>query len=588
MEKIERALISVYDKTDLLDIANVLAQRGVEILSTGGTARHLRDAGIDIVDVSDYTGFPEMLDGRVKTLHPKIHGGLLAEWGNTEHSAQAEAHGVNAIDMVICNLYPFEATVAKPDVTLPEAIENIDIGGPTMIRAAAKNYRHVAALTAPSQYPQIIADLDANDGCLSEERRFELAKAAFAHTAHYDTAIAAYLTDNDTLLISGDSEVNQTENAPLISGVSEVNQTENAPLISGVSEVNQTENAPLISGVSEVNQTENAPLIRGDRGVDEYADNLTLHFKKERTLRYGENPHQHAAFYRTETTPGPSAAWANQLSGQPLSFNNLLDLEAALEIVKDFKTPACAIIKHNNPCGLATADNLQDAFTNALDCDRTSAFGSIVGLNRKVTIQTANTIREAAQAGVKIDAIIAPSYTDKALRALSRVKRRPILEVGSLSAAEPLLQIRNITGGILVQDPDIRELSADALEVATQRAPTETEMASLLFAWKACKHVKSNCILLADGTQSVGIGAGQMSRVDAAMIAIRKAGEKAKGSVLASDAYFPFPDGVEIAGEAGISAIIQPGGSVNDEPVIETADAYGIAMVLTGIRHFRH
>ena len=528
MEKIERALVSVYDKTDLLDIANVLAQRGVEILSTGGTARHLRDAGIDIVDVSDYTGFPEMLDGRVKTLHPKIHGGLLAEWDNTEHSAQAEAHGVSAIDMVICNLYPFEATVAKPDVTLPEAIENIDIGGPTMIRAAAKNYRHVAALTAPSQYPQIIADLDANDGCLSEERRFELAKAAFAHTAHYDTAIAAYLTDSD------------------------------------------------------------APLIRGDRGVDAFADNLTLHFKKERTLRYGENPHQHAAFYRTETTPGPSAAWANQLSGQPLSFNNLLDLEAALEIVKDFRTPACAIIKHNNPCGLATADNLQDAFTNALDCDRTSAFGSIVGLNRKVTIQTANTIREAAQAGVKIDAIIAPSYTDKALRALSRVKRRPILEVGSLSAAEPLLQIRNITGGILVQDPDIHELSADALEIATQRAPTETEMESLLFAWKACKHVKSNCILLANGTQSVGIGAGQMSRVDAAIIAIRKAGEKAKGAVLASDAYFPFPDGVEIAGEAGISAIIQPGGSVNDEPVIETADAYGIAMVLTGIRHFRH
>ena len=521
MEKIERALISVYDKTDLLDIANALAQRGVEILSTGGTARHLRDAGIDIVDVSDYTGFPEMLDGRVKTLHPKIHGGLLAEWGNTEHSAQAEAHGVSAIDMVICNLYPFEATIAKPDVTLPEAIENIDIGGPTMIRAAAKNYRHVSVLTDPSQYPQIIADLEANDCCLSEAQRFELAKAAFAHTAHYDTAIAAYLTDSDS---------------------------------------------PLIRGDRGVNQMENAPLIRGDGGVDEFADNLTLHFKKERTLRYGENPHQHAAFYRTETTPGPSAAWANQLSGQPLSFNNLLDLEAALEIVKDFKTPACAIIKHNNPCGLATADNLQDAFTNALECDRTSAFGSIVGLNRKVTIQTANTIREAAQAGVKIDAIIAPSYTDKALRALSRVKRRPILEVGSLSAAEPLLQIRNITGGILVQDPDVHELSADALEVATQRAPTETEMESLLFAWKACKHVKSNCILLANGTQSVGIGAGQMSRVDAAIIAIRKAGEKAKGSVLASDAYFPFPDGVEIAGEAGISAIIQPGGSVNDEP----------------------
>ena len=531
MKKIARALISVYDKTNLLEIATALAQRGVEILSTGGTAEHLRDAGIDLLDVSDYTGFPEMMDGRVKTLHPKIHGGLLAERDNAEHNAQAEAHGIGSIDMVICNLYPFEATIAKPDVTLPEAIENIDIGGPTMIRAAAKNYRHVAALTAPSQYPQIIADMDANDGCLSEERRFELAKAAFAHTAHYDTAIAAYLTDDDSGRAVDKAEASET---------------------------------------------------------DEFADDLTLHFKKERTLRYGENPHQRAAFYRTETTPGASAAWANQLSGQPLSFNNLLDLEAALEIVKDFETPACAIIKHNNPCGLATADTLKDAFANALECDRTSAFGSIIGLNRKVTIQVANTIREAANAGVKVDAIIAPSYTDKALRALSRVKRRPVLEVGSLSVSEPVLQIRNITGGVLVQDPDIHEMEAEALQIATKRSPTDDEIKSLLFAWKACKHVKSNCILLANGTQSVGIGAGQMSRVDAAIIAIRKAGEKAKGAVLASDAYFPFPDGVEIAGEAGISAIIQPGGSVNDAPVIETADTYGMTMVLTGVRHFRH
>ena len=541
MRKIQRALISVYDKTNLLEIANALAQRGVEILSTGGTARHLRDTGIDILDVSDYTGFPEMLDGRVKTLHPKIHGGLLADRDNAEHNAQAETHGITVIDMVICNLYPFEATVAKPDVTLPEAIENIDIGGPTMIRAAAKNYKHVAVLTESSQYSQIIADLDANDDCLSEERRFELAKKAFAHTAQYDTAIAAYLTDNDSPLIRG------------------------------------------VRGVRGVNKAE-------DSETDEFATDLdlTLRFKKERTLRYGENPHQRAAFYKTETRPGASAAWANQLSGQPLSFNNLLDLEAALEIVKDFETPTCAIIKHNNPCGLATADNLQDAFANALECDRTSAFGSIVGLNRKVTIQTANIIREAASAGVKIDAIIAPSYTEKALRALSRVKRRPILEAGSLSAAEPVLQIRNITGGVLVQDPDVHDLDANDLEVVTSRAPTGAETESLLFAWKACKHVKSNCILLANGTQSVGIGAGQMSRVDAAIIAIRKAGEKAKGAVLASDAYFPFPDGVEIAGEAGISAIIQPGGSVNDEPVIATANAYGMAMVLTGVRHFRH
>jgi phosphoribosylaminoimidazolecarboxamide formyltransferase/IMP cyclohydrolase len=521
MRKIQRALISVYDKTDILEIATAFVQRGVEILSTGGTARHLRDAGIDILDVSDYTGFPEMLDGRVKTLHPKIHGGLLADWDNTEHSAQTEAHGISPIDMVICNLYPFEATVVKPDVTLPEAIENIDIGGPTMIRAAAKNYRHVAVLTDPSQYPQIIADLDANDCCLSEERRFELASAAFTHTAQYDTAISTYLAN-----VGSQS--------------------------------------------------------------DEFVPDLTLRLKKERTLRYGENPHQRAAFYKTETTPGACAAWANQLSGQPLSFNNILDLEAALEIVKDFAQPTCAIIKHNNPCGLATADNPQDAFTKALECDRTSAFGSIVGLNRRVTIQTANTIREAAKEGVKIDAIIAPSYTKKALRALSRVKRRPILETGPLLSAEPVLQVRNVTGGVLVQDPDVHDLSADALEVVTQRVPTDAEIESLLFAWKACKHVKSNCILLAHGTQSVGIGAGQMSRVDAAIIAIRKADEKAKGAVLASDAYFPFSDGVEIAGEAGISAIIQPGGSVNDAPVIEAANAYDMAMVLTGVRHFRH
>lgn len=521
MKKIERALISVYDKTDLLEIANALAQCGVEILSTGGTAQHLREAGIDILDVSDYTGFPEMLDGRVKTLHPKIHGGLLAQRDNPEHAAQTESRGIAPIDMVICNLYPFEETVAKPAVTLSEAIENIDIGGPTMIRAAAKNYRHVAALTDASQYPQIIADLDANAGCLSEERRFELAKAAFAHTAQYDSAISAYLANVDSQ-------------------------------------------------------------------PDEFSDSLTLRFKKERALRYGENPHQRASFYRTEAAPGPCAAWANQLSGQPLSFNNILDLEAALEIVKDFAQPACAIIKHNNPCGLATADNLQAAFTNALECDRTSAFGSVVGLNRKVTIQTANTIREATQAGVKIDAIIAPSYTEKALRALSRVKRRPILEAGPLSSAKPISQVRNVTGGVLVQDPDVHDIEADALQVVTQRVPTDAEIKSLLFAWKACKHVKSNCILLAQGTQSVGIGAGQMSRVDAAIIAVRKADEKAKGAVLASDAYFPFPDGVEIAGEAGIRAIIQPGGSVNDEPVIEAADAYGMAMVLTGVRHFRH
>lgn len=520
MKKIERALISTYDKTGLIDIANALVQQKVEILSTGGTAKHLREAGIEIIDVSEYTGFPEMLDGRVKTLHPKIHGGLLAQWDTAEHAAQAEENSIKPIDMVICNLYPFEETVVKPDVTLEDAIENIDIGGPTMIRAAAKNYRQVAVLTTPNQYAQIISDLDANDGCLSDELRFELAKTAFLHTAHYDKVISTYLANLDT--------------------------------------------------------------------NDKFSNTLTLQYHKGDSLRYGENPHQSAAFYRTETKPAPCAAWAKQLNGSPLSFNNILDLDAALEIVKDFKIPTCAIIKHNNPCGLASAENLQDAFTNALECDRTSAFGSIVGLNRKVTIQTANTIREAAKSGVKIEAIIAPSYTEKALYVLSLVKDRRILETGSLSSSESVLQIRNVTGGVLVQEQDVHHIDRSDLQFTTKRKPTDEEIESLLFAWKACKHVKSNCILLAQETQTVGIGAGQMSRVDAAIIAVRKAGEKAKDSVLASDAFFPFPDGVEIAGEAGIRAIIQPGGSVNDDLVIETADSYGMAMVFTGIRHFRH
>lgn len=520
MRKIERALISTFDKTELIDLANVLVNHGVEILSTGGTARHLRDASIEIIDVSDYTGFPEMLDGRVKTLHPKIYAGLLAQWDNSEHQSQTKDIGIGQIDMVICNLYPFEETIANPDATLEEAIENIDIGGPTMIRAAAKNYKYVTVLTHPSQYPQIISELDTNDGCISEDIRFDLAKLAFHHTAHYDSSISTYL-------------VNLENN-------------------------------------------------------DEYEETLTFRYHKTESLRYGENPHQSAAFYRTETEPPPCAAWAKQLNGPPLSFNNILDLDAALEIVKDFNTPTCAIIKHNNPCGLATADNLQEAFTHALACDRTSAFGSIIGLNRKVTIQTANTIRDAAKSGVKIEAIIAPSYTEKALHALSRVENRRILETGKLTSSKQIPQIRNVTGGILVQEQDKHSLEISDLQYVTKRKPTDEEIESMLFAWKACKHVKSNCILLAQSTQTVGIGAGQMSRVDAAIIAVRKAGEKAKNAVLASDAFFPFPDGVEIAGNAGINAVIQPGGSVNDKSVIETADTYNIAMVFTGARHFRH
>ncbi len=521
MKKIQRALISVYDKTGFVNLAKTLTQQGVEILSTGGTATQLRESGIEIREVSDYTGFPEMLDGRVKTLHPKIHGGLLAIRDHPEHVAQTSAHGIDFIDLVVCNLYPFEATIAKAGVALAEVIENIDIGGPTMIRAAAKNYRDVAVFTDSRQYPEIIAELEANDGCLSEETRFRLAKVAFAHTAHYDAAISRYLANLD------------------------------------------------------------APDT-------EFPETLDLCYERAQGLRYGENPHQRAAFYRTHGSPEPCAAWANQLSGQSLSFNNILDLEAAIEIVKDFAEPACAIIKHNNPCGLATAADLEAAFNDALDCDRTSAFGSVIGLNRQVTLKVANTIREAANAGIKVDAIIAPSYTPKALRALSRVKRRPILETDELRQDTSIKQIRNVIGGILVQDRDLHEITPDDLKVVTKRQPTADEIQSLLFAWKACKHVKSNCILLAQGSKTLGIGAGQMSRVDACIIAARKAGDRAKGAVLASDAYFPFPDGVKIAGKAGVRAIIQPGGSVNDQPVIEAANQFGIAMVFTGVRHFRH
>ena len=521
MKKIRRALISVFDKSDLLNLVQILAQNGVEFLSTGRTANHLSEAGFQVREVSDYTGFPEMLDGRVKTLHPKIYGGLLAVRDNPEHIAQTSAHGIEPIDLIISNLYPFEATVQREGVELAEAIENIDIGGPTLIRAAAKNYQDVAVVTDPEHYPDIAEELRENCGGLSSETRFRLAKAAFHHITHYDAAISHYLTALDN-------------------------------------------------------------------ADPEFPEVLNLRYEKVQGLRYGENPHQKAAFYRTETPPEPCAAWAEQLSGQPLSFNNILDLEAALEIVKDFDAPTCAIIKHNNPCGLATGEDLVQAFNDALECDRTSAFGSIVGVNRKVTIQTANTIREAAKAGIKIEAIIAPSYSEQALKALSRVKQRRVLSTGKLSQNTSVKQVRNVIGGLLLQDRDRREIVPDELQVVTKRAPTDAEIDSLLFAWKACKHVKSNCILLAQGTKTVGIGAGQMSRVDSCIIATRKAGARAKRSVLASDAYFPFPDGVEIAGAAGVSAIIQPGGSVNDQPVIDAADRYDMAMVLTGVRHFLH
>ena len=521
MKKIRRALISVSDKTGISNLAKILVQYDIELLSTGRTTRHLERAGVQTREISEFTGFPEILDGRVKTLHPKIYGGLLAVRDNPEHIEQASAHGMEPIDLIVCNLYPFEETIAQAGVELAEAIENIDVGGPTLIRAAAKNQCDVAVVTNPGQYPDIISELEMNDGSLSAETRFGLAKSAFAYTAQYDVAISSYLSN----LHSSD---------------------------------------------------------------DDFPEILDLHYEKAQNLRYGENPHQKAALYRSATAPESCAVWAEQLNGQPLSFNNILDLEAAVEIVKEFDVPACAIVKHNNPCGLATGENLVQAFNYALECDRISAFGSVIGLNRNVTIQTANAIREAGNAGVKIEAIIAPSFTEKALKALSRVQHRRILAIGPIFQNDSLKQFRNVIGGILVQDTDRLEIKPDELQVVTRRSPTDAEIESLLFAWKACRNVKSNCILLAQGSKSVGIGAGQMSRVDACIIAGRKAGKRAEGAVLASDAYFPFPDAIEIAGKAGVSAVIQPGESVNDRQVIEVADRYHMAMVFTRVRHFRH
>ena len=522
MIRIKRALISVSDKTKIVEFAKELQKLGIEIISTGGTAHLLRENGVQITEVSSYTGFPEMLDGRVKTLHPKIHAGILALRDNEEHMSQLQQQGIEPIDMVVVNLYPFEETVSKPEVSIEDAIEQIDIGGPTLIRAAAKNYRYVAVVTDPSQYDTVLAELKANDCTLSNETRLRLAKEAFIRTARYDAAISSYF-----------------------------------------------------ESISE--------------GRDEFPSLFAPVYVKIGELRYGENPHQRAAFYRIPHLIEPCIATARQLHGKELSYNNILDLNAALEIVKDFDEPAAAIIKHNNPCGVACAETLAQAYRDALACDPLSAFGSIIGFNRVVDLETAEAIREAARTGSFSEAIIAPGYEEEALELLKKSKDRRILEVGSLSPRDPgLKEVKGVTGGVLVQERDLKIVERSQLRVVTEREPTPEQMESLLFAWKVCKHVKSNAILLAQGKRTVGIGAGQMSRVDAAIIAVRKAGERAKGAVMASDAFIPFRDTVDIAAEAGVVAIIQPGGSKRDEEVIQAANEHGIAMVFTGMRHFKH
>ena len=515
-----RALISVSDKTGVLDLARALSELGIEILSTGGTAAMLRAAGVPVVDIGAYTGFPEMLDGRVKTLHPKVHGGILARRDLPDHVRAIEAAGIATIDMVVVNLYPFDETIAKPECSLEEAIENIDIGGPAMVRAAAKNYQHVAVITDPADYAPLIAELRAGDGELTANRRFELACKAFSHTAAYDSAISNYLTALDA---------------------------------------------------------------QGRLGA--FPQRLNLNFSKRQNLRYGENPHQQAAFYRDlAKVPGALANY-RQLQGKELSYNNLADADAAWECAKTFERPVCVIIKHANPCGVAIADDLVSAYQRAFATDKTSAFGGIIAFNRELDAGTAEAVLQQF-----VEVVIAPRVAEAARARLSTKANVRVLEV-SLEPGANDFDLKRIGGGLLVQTPDVRNVDATELTVPTKVRPSPAQLADLLFTWRVAKFVKSNAIVFGSGGRTLGVGAGQMSRVDSARIASIKAqnaGLSLEGSVVASDAFFPFRDGLDVVVEAGARAVIQPGGSVRDDEVIAAADERGVAMVFTGIRHFRH
>ena len=529
--RIKRALISVSDKTGLEELVRTLAGFGVEMISTGGTAKAIKALGIPVTDISDHTGFPEMLDGRVKTLHPVIHAGLLALRDKKEHVETMRERKIPYIDMVVVNLYPFERTVSRPDVTLEEAIENIDIGGPSMLRSAAKNYRSVAVVSSPDQYKNVIKELVGKKGEISQDTLKELAVKVFERTSAYDRAICQYLSG---LVASG---------------------------------------SPALSEVE------------GSLGM-KLPDTMTLKLEKVSGLRYGENPHQEGAFYKDALRGAAGLAAAEKLQGKELSFNNILDLGAAFEMVLSFEKPAVSIVKHNNPCGMSEADTIDKAFIDALDSDRMSAFGGIIAFNRAISERTAELV---IKEGGFIECIIAPDYDEKALELFRKKQNLRLLKmVFSRQDFIGELDIKKVLGGFLVQEKDFKEISKKDLRTVTRVKPDENMIESLLFAWKAVKFVKSNAIVLCQGTKTVGIGAGQMARVDSVMSAIRKSGEKAKGACLASDAFFPMPDSIEEAHKAGITAIIQPGGSVKDSEVIAACDKYGIAMVFTGVRHFRH
>ena len=527
MKKIARALLSVSDKTGLADFARRLSAHGIELVSTGGTAKLLRDEGLTVRDVSDLTGFPEILSGRVKTLHPKVHGGILAMRGNPEHDRQVQEAAIEYIDMVVVNLYPFRETVAREGVEVGEAIENIDIGGPSMIRSAAKNFEDVAVVVDPSDYAVIADEMDAKGGILSRLTRLRLARRAFETTGLYDAAIARFLIDS--------------------------------------------------VGIEPVAET-----LRVERETGLPA-RLSLFARKEMDLRYGENPHQRAALYVTDE-PGQGIARAEQLQGKELSFNNLIDLDAAWRLVSDFSETVCAIIKHTNPCGAAFGDSVVEAFEKAKATDPVSAFGGIIGFNRTVDLAAAKAI-----AGTFFEAVVAPGYDQDALAALASKKNLRVMRTSPAGSAGLAFDIRAISdNGLLVQDPDLGTLEQADLRVVSARTPTEEEMRAMRFAWIIAKHVKSNAIVYATEGQLVGVGAGQMSRIDSVKIGAMKAQLPLAGTVLASDAFFPFRDGVDEAARVGITSIIQPGGSVRDDEVKAAADEHGLAMVFTGMRHFKH
>jgi phosphoribosylaminoimidazolecarboxamide formyltransferase/IMP cyclohydrolase len=516
--KIQRAILSVTDKTGLVDFARKLEGMGVELISTGGTAKLLRDSGVKVKDISDLTGFPEMLDGRVKTLHPKVHGGILHRRENPVHRSAVAEHGIEPIDMVVVNLYAFEKTAARPGVAFEELVENIDIGGPSMIRSAAKNFQDVAVVTSPSDYDALAQEMAHSAGEVSSSTKWRLAQKAFATTAAYDSAIASTL---ERVNSNGHFELRTAEGFP---------------------------------------------------------STLRLSFQKVMDLRYGENPHQKAAMYAD--TSGTGVANGRQLQGKELSYNNIVDLQAAWDLAREFEEPVVAIIKHTNPCGTATGKSLLEAYKKALECDPVSAFGGVIGVNRVIDSSAAEEM-----AKLFLEVIAAPGFDDAAREKFASKKNLRLVQV---VPSDQKWVLKNVSGGMLVQDADIRPLTEADLKVVTKRPPTEEEKRALLFGWKVCKHVKSNAILYVRDGQTVGVGAGQMSRVDSCKIGAMKAQLPLKGTVVASDAFFPFPDGVEEIAKAGATAIIQPGGSVRDQEVIEAADRHGMAMLLTGVRHFRH